>query len=153
MLAVDSQDTVQLDWTVPETTTVEPDPRIEKLIQFEMIDQTFAKQLIESCEAKTENANLCLKHIIGVTSAESSVFKRCKYNNCFWLMKCDKWGCTLRRFNSKIEAVNGWLDNYNKRNRSQRVTGQKWLNGKYCASACTYWVSNYNSAISKLNLE
>lgn len=126
---------------------------VNALTGFGAIDLQLARSIEKLCKENTTDTNLCVKHIIWVSSAESSVFKRCSHNNCFWLMRCWKQWCSLRRYNSIAESIEDRLKVYNKNERQRRTTGQMWLNWKYCASACTYWIQNYNSAISKLNLE
>lgn len=121
----------------------------DKLTQFEAIDGEFAEGLIELCNKYAQDLNLCLNHIVWVSSAESSVFKRCSsWNNCFGLMS--KKG--LKRYETKLQWVEDWLQTYIRLWRNKRLTPQAWLDGKYCASECKYWTTNYLSATNKLSL-
>lgn len=121
----------------------------EKLMQFEAINEAFAEWLIDLCNKYTEDLNLCLTHIIGVSTPESSTFKRCSsWNNCFGLMS-KKW---LKRYESKLQWVEDWLQTYVRLWRSSRLTAQTWLDKKYCASECTNRARYYTSAVNKLGL-
>lgn len=112
-----------------------------------------SKAIVNECTTQAfDNYEQCLKWIIGVANAESSLFKRgiIPSNNPFWLMY--RW--KKRHFSSVEEAINVWVALYVKNNWGKRITWADWLKGKaaYCQSACTNWAKAYNSAIKKLEL-
>lgn len=51
-------------------------------------DYITSEIIVDNCMSKTENYILCIKNVIGVANAESSLFKRMsKSNNPFGLMR------------------------------------------------------------------
>lgn len=114
-------------------------------------DESISKAIVDECMWQTEDYKLCIKNVIWVASSESSVFKKGMYpsNNWFWWMY--KW--KKRKFNSVEESIRLRVEMYVRNGWAKRTTGQSWISWRYCASACTHWVGNYNSAIKKLGLD
>lgn len=114
-------------------------------------NESISKTIVDECMIQTEDYKLCIRNVIWVASAESSVFKKWMHpsNNGFgWMYKWKK-----KRFNSIEESIRLRIEMYVRNGWAKRTTGQARLRWKYCVSACTHWVGNYNSAISKLGLD
>lgn len=107
-----------------------------------------AEAVVESCIEYTEDVNLCIKNVLGVANAESGMFRKSMTptNNWFWFMERGK----KKRFDSIEESISFWVKRYQDKERYKRTDWASWLKGKYCASACTYRIGNYNDAIRKL---
>ena len=111
-------------------------------------DYISSEIIVDNCMEKTENYILCIKNVVGVANAESSLFKRMnKKNNPFWLMK----GWRLQKFDSKYDAIEYRIDLYQEKWWYKRTSWAAWLEWNYCASECSYRISNYNAAINKLS--
>lgn len=111
-------------------------------------DYITSEIIVDNCMAKTENYVLCIKNVIGVANAESSLFKRVsRSNNPFGLMK----GGRLQKFASKYDAIIYRIDLYQKNEWYKRNTWADWLRWNYCSSECSYWIANYNDGIAKLS--
>ena len=113
-------------------------------------DESISEAIVSSCIEYTEDEILCIKNVIWVASAESSVFKKAMYpsNNWFWFM--EKW--VKKKFTSVEESISFWVKRYEDKKWWRYTKWSSWLKARYCASACTYRVGNYNSAIQKLGL-
>lgn len=116
--------------------------KVDNLLQ----DYITSEIIVDNCMEKTENYILCIKNVVWVATAESSLFKRVsRSNNPFGLMK----GWRLQKFASKYDAIIYRIELYS----SKRTNRTKWedrILGRYCTSECDYWVSNYNDWIAKL---
>lgn len=112
-------------------------------------DYITSEIIVDNCMSKTENYILCIKNVIGVANAESSLFKRMsKSNNPFGLMR----GWKLQKFDSKYDAIEYRIELYS----SKWTNRTKWedrILGRYCTSECTYRTSNYDAAINKLSFK
>lgn len=117
--------------------------KVDNLLQ----DYITSEIIVDNCMEKTENYILCIKNVVWVATAESSLFKRVsRSNNPFGLMK----GWRLQKFASKYDAIIYRIELYS----SKRTNRTKWedrILGRYCTSECDYWVSNYNDWINKLS--
>lgn len=118
-------------------------------------DYAIAEVIVDECTSKVEDYKKCISDVIGVSNAESSMFKKGMYpsNNGFWLMQKTKSGYIKRKFSSVEEGIKYRVNLYAEKGRYKRMTGQDWLNWKYCTSECSGWVKAYNSAIKKLDLD
>lgn len=111
-------------------------------------DYITSEIIVDNCMEKTENYILCIKNVVWVANAESSLFKKVsRSNNPFGLMK----GGRLQKFASKYDAIIYRIDLYQKNWWYTRNTWADWLRWNYCASDCTYRISNYNDWIAKLS--
>lgn len=113
-------------------------------------DYIASEIIVDNCMAKTDNYILCIKNVVGVANAESTLFKKVsRYNNPFGLMK--NW--KLQKFESIYDAITYWIDLYSRNGREKRTTWADWISGRYCTSQCTYRISNYNDWIAKLKFK
>lgn len=111
-------------------------------------DYITSEIIVDNCMSKTENYILCIKNVIGVANAETSLFKKMsRSNNPFGLMK----GWRLQKFASKYDAIEYRIDLYQSKWWYKRTTWADWLRWNYCASDCSYRIGNYNAAINKLS--
>jgi len=108
--------------------------------------------IVHECSLKVKNYKKCIQDVVGVSNAESSIFKKGMYpsNNGFWLMQKTKNGYIKRKFSSIEEGIKYRVNLYAEKWREKRTTGQDWLNWKYCTSECKWRTKNYSSAIKKL---
>lgn len=110
-------------------------------------DYISSEIIVDNCMEKTDNYILCIKNVVGVANAETSLFKNIwKSNNGFWLMKNGR----VQKFDSKYDSITYWIDLYS-RNWTNRNSWADWLRGNYCASECTYRIAAYDSAVKKLS--
>ena len=125
--------------------------KVNGLVGNESISMTIVKE----CMSQTEDYKLCIQNVVGIASAESSIFKKGMYpsNNWFWLMQRTKNWYKKRRFNSVEESIKLRIEMYVRNGWAKRTNGAKRGSSNYCASECTYRVRNYNSAVSKLGLD
>lgn len=125
--------------------------KVNSLVGNESISITIVKE----CMSQTEDYKLCIQNLVGVASAESSVFKKGMYpsNNWFGRMQRTKDWYKKKRFNSVEESIKLRIEMYVRNGWDKRTNGAKRGSSNYCASECTYRVRNYNSAISKLGLD
>ena len=111
-------------------------------------DYNISYTIVHECSLQTKDYKLCIKNVLWVANAESSMFKAWMKpsNNGFWRMYKGK----KRKFSSVEESIKQWVAMYVKNGREKRVTWKDWLNWKYCTSSCSNWTSAYNSAIRKV---
>lgn len=114
-------------------------------------NESISTTIVKECMSQTEDYKLCIKNVIWVASAESSIFKKGMYPSNNWFGRMYKW--KKRRFNSVEESIKLRIEMYVRNGWDKRTNGQARLRGKYCASACSHWVGNYSSAIYKLGLD
>jgi len=114
-------------------------------------NESISYAIVHECATQTDNYKQCIKNVIWVSNAESGMFKQAMYpsNNWFWWM----YNWKKKKFSSVEESIKEWVAMYVRNGRETRVTWNDWLRGKYCASECSHWVKNYNSAIKKLELD
>lgn len=114
-------------------------------------DYNISYTIVHECAVQTDDYKLCIKNVLWVANAESSMFKKWMYpsNNGFgWMYKWQK-----RKFSSVEEAIKEWISLYVKNGWNKRASWKDWLRGNYCSSECTHWVKNYNYAVNKLELD
>lgn len=113
-------------------------------------DYNISYTIVHECSEQTADYQLCIKNVLWVANAESSMFKNWMKptNNWFWWLYKGK----KKRFSSVQDSIKQWVAMYVRNGWSKRVTWQDWLRGKYCTSSCSNWVSAYNSAVSKIEL-
>lgn len=137
---------VVLTWEIYtwEDTKVEIAEKLTSLIG----DYNISYAIIHECSTQTDDYKLCVKSVLGVANAESSMFKAGMKptNNGFWRMY--KW--KKRKFSSVEESIKEWVAMYVRNNWGKRVTWKDRLAWKYCTSSCSGWVSAYNSAVRKI---
>lgn len=112
---------------------------------------SISEAIVDGCMNTTTDWYLCIKNVVWVANAESSLFKRVSSsNNAFGLM----WRNWLMKFSSVEEGIRYRITLYERNKWYNRTNGKARLQGKnkYCASACTNWVGAYDSAIAKLNI-
>ena len=114
-------------------------------------DKSISEAIVTACMKHQENYKLCIKNVIGVSNAESGIFKKGMRpsNNGFGRMY--QW--KKRKFSSVEDSVYKRVQMYTKNHRENRTTWADWLKWRYCTSECTYWIKNYDSAIKKLSLD
>lgn len=117
--------------------------KVDNLLQ----DYITSEIIVDNCMEKTENYILCIKNVVWVATAESSLFKRVsRSNNPFGLMK----GWKLQKFASKYDAIIYRIELYQSKWWYKRTAWADWLAWNYCASECSFWIQNYNDWIAKL---
>lgn len=138
-------ETIEVDEVI-ESWFVYPEGAIRKVSDALGGKWTLAEAIVIWCQNHSEDYSLCVKNVFWIATAESSLFKNVSSsNNAFWWMY--KW--KLKTFSSIEEWVVQRIKLYEKNNRQVRgLSWQRWLNANYCASDCTYWVSNYNRWIA-----
>lgn len=114
-----------------------------KAIQEVWISSWIATHIAWECYKTTEDPKLCIKNVLGVASAESSIFQHCYVNNCFWRMI--KWdsGYYLKPYSTIIEWVSERVALYQKNMWFVRDEPKRWIKGKYCTSGCENRVRNF----------
>lgn len=113
-------------------------------------DYSISYTIVHECSVQTEDYKLCIKNVLWVANAESSMFKKWMYpsNNGFgWMYKGKK-----RKFSSVEESIKQWVSMYVRNGWAKRTTWASWLKGSsaYCQSACTNWAKAYNAAARKI---
>lgn len=124
---------------------------LKKKVDVLVGNYNISSAIVEECTTQVpDNYEKCIKDVIGVSNAESTIFRNwmSPSNNWFGLM----YKGVKRRFSSVEEWIKVRVSLYAKNNWVDRATWEDWLRKKYCTSACTHWVKNYNSAIKKLGL-
>ena len=140
-------------WEVKEIETViytreDTEKEMAEKLNSLIGDYNISYTIVHECSSQTSDYKLCIKNVLGVANAESSMFKAGMKpsNNGFWWMY--KW--KKRKFSSVEESIKLWVAMYVRNGRGKRVTWQDWLNWKYCTSSCSNWTKAYNSAVSKV---
>lgn len=112
-------------------------------------DYNISYAVVHECSIQTDNYKLCIKNVLWVANAESSMFKAGMKpsNNGFWRMYKGK----KRKFSSVEESIKLWVAMYVKNGWANRTTWKARLNWKYCTSSCSNWTSAYNSAVRKID--
>lgn len=140
-------------WEVKEIETViytweDTEKEIAEKLNSLIGDYNISYAIIHECSTQTSDYKLCVKNVLWVANAESSMFKAGMKpsNNWFgWLYKWKK-----RKFSSVEESIKEWVAMYVRNNWGKRVTWDARLKGNYCASSCSNWVKAYNSAAKKI---
>lgn len=140
-------------WDVKEIETViytweDTKKNIAEKLSTLIGDYNISYAIIHECSTQTDDYKLCVKNLLGVANAESSMFKKWMEpsNNWFgWLYKWKK-----RKFSSVEESIKEWVAMYVRNNWGKRVTWDARLKGNYCTSSCSNWVKAYNSAAKKI---
>lgn len=110
------------------------------------IQSELASTIIDTCNSTARDPDHCIKSTIGTSTSESSLFKHCYQNNCFWLLNKGK----VISYTSIQENIKDWIYRYNKY-RYNNHTWRDWLiRSRYCQSECKTWAYNFDSAVSKL---
>lgn len=114
-------------------------------------DYNISYAIVKECtEQVFDDYKQCIKSIVGVSNAESTLFTKWMSPTNNWLGLMYKW--KKRKFSSVEESIQFWVSLYKKNNWGKRVTGQDWV-GTYCMSECKYRAKNYSSAVKKLDLD
>lgn len=145
-----SLDVTDIDVGDIEEEKSEAEVLIEKVNEL-VGNNSISEAIVQACMKHQEDYKLCIKNIIGVSNAESGIFKNgmSPTNNGFWWMY--QW--KKRKFSSVEDSIYKRVAMYTKNHWEKRGTWEAWLAGKYCTSECKYWVKNYNYAVNKLNLD
>lgn len=115
-------------------------------------DYNISSAIVEECTTQVpDDYKKCIKDLIWVSNAESTIFKNWMYpsNNGFWLM----YKGHKRRFTSVEESIKVWVSLYVKNNWVDRATAKDWLRWNYCTSECSHRTKNFNRAVNKLELD
>lgn len=113
-------------------------------------DPSLAEHIAYECYSQAKDGELCVKHLVGVSNAESTMFGSCG-SNCFWVMVRSKANTySLKTYADRKYGITHRVQLYVKLWRSKRTTAQKRLEGNYCTSECKFWVGNFNAAVEKL---
>jgi hypothetical protein len=111
------------------------------------IDYEIAEHLLYICTTTARDRNHCIQSALGVATSESSLFKRCYRNNCFWLMK---WWQVMW-YDSIKHNISDWIERYNK--YRYKLDAYWFMNkAKYCQSECKYRIGNFLSTVNKLEI-
>ena len=105
------------------------------------VPSNLAKTIISECQSWVVNPDHCIKSIVSVSKAESSIFKRCSKNNCFGIMY--KWN--LRWYDSVESNIKHRVSIYRKYRHTNKNWKDRLTRSKYCVSECKSRVSNFNS--------
>jgi hypothetical protein len=140
-------------WEVKEIETViytreDTEKEIAEKLNSLIGDYNISYAIIHECSTQTSDYKLCVKNVLWVANAESSMFKAGikPSNNWFgWMYKWKK-----RKFSSVEESIKEWVAMYVRNNWGKRVTWKDRLAWKYCTSSCSNWVGAYNSAVRKI---
>ena len=143
-------------WEVTYETTPVAEEKSEADILIEKVDslvenESISEAIVTACMKHQDDYKLCIKNLIGVSNAESGIFKKGMYpsNNGFGRMY--QW--KKRQFSSVEDSVYKRVQMYTKNHRENRTTWADWLKWHYCTSECTYWIKNYEYAVNKLSLD
>ena len=146
-------------WATQEETAIytweQTEDRIVAEVNKKIGNESISQTVVHECVTKTDDYKLCIKNLLGVANAESSLFKKGMYpsNNWFGLMQRTSKGYIKRKFSSVDEWIRYWVDLYVKKWRGKRKTWADWLKWNYCTSACSGWTKAYNAASKWLELE
>ena len=112
-------------------------------------DYNISYTIVHECSEQTADYQLCIKNVLWVANAESSMFKNWMKptNNWFWWLYKGK----KKRFSSVQDSIKQWVAMYVRNGWSKRTTGQSRIDNKYCTSSCSNRVSAYNSAVQKID--
>lgn len=137
---------VILTWEIHtwEDTEKEMAEKLNSLIG----DYSISYTIVHECSLQTEDYKLCIKNVLWVANAESSMFKAGMKpsNNGFWRMYKGK----KRKFSSVEESIKQWVSMYVRNGWAKRTTWRARLNWKYCTSSCSNWTTAYNAAARKI---
>lgn len=140
-------------WEVKEIETViytweDTKKNIAEKLSTLIGDYDISYAIIHECSTQLDDYKLCVKNLLGVANAESSMFKKWMNpsNNGFWWMY--QW--KKRKFSSVEESIKEWVAMYVRNNWGKRVTWEARMQGNYCTSECSWWVKAYNSAVRKI---
>ena len=148
-----------LTWATEEETIIytreQTEARIVAEVNKKIGNESISQTVVHECVTKTDDYKLCIKNLLGVANAESSLFKKGMYpsNNWFGLMQKTSKGYIKRKFSSVEEWIRYWVDLYVKKWRGKRKTWADWLNWNYCTSSCSGRTRAYNAASKWLELE
>lgn len=112
---------------------------------------SISEAIVKECtEQVSDDYKQCIKSIVWVSNAESTLFTKGMNPSNNWLGLMYKW--KKMKFWSIEESIYYWVSLYNKNSRGRRIHWEDWV-WTYCMSECTYWTKNYYSAVNKLNLD
>lgn len=113
--------------------------------------ESISRHIIRACWVE-KNKNHCIGTTIWYAWSESSMFKTCKKNNCFWMrekVKNKDWTYYYRVISFK--SVNQWIDyfikNYYKKYLSNIKTSKDAINSWYCSWECSKEWSSRSTTI------
>lgn len=140
-------------WEVKEIETViytweDTEKEIAEKLNSLIGDYNISYAIIHECSTQTSDYKLCVKNVLWVANAESSMFKAGMKPSNNWFGWMYKW--KKRKFSSVEESIKEWVAMYVRNNWGKRVTWKDRLAWKYCTSSCSNWVGAYNSAVRKI---
>lgn len=142
-----------VSWDVKEVETViytweDTKKNIAEKLNTLIGDYNISYAIIHECSTQLDDYKLCVKNLLGVANAESSMFKKWMEPSNNWFGWMYKW--KKRKFSSVEESIKEWVAMYVRNNWGKRVTWDARLKGNYCTSSCSNWVKAYNSAAKKI---
>lgn len=140
-------------WDVKEIETViytreDTEKNIAEKLSTLIGDYNISYAIIHECSTQLDDYKLCVKNLLGVANAESSMFKKWMEPSNNWFGWMYQW--KKRKFSSVEESIKEWVAMYVRNNWGKRVTWEDRLAWNYCTSDCSNWVSAYNSAVKKI---
>ena len=140
-------------WDVKEIETViytweDTKKNIAEKLSTLIGDYNISYAIIHECSTQLDDYKLCVKNLLGVANAESSMFKKWMEPSNNWFGWMYQW--KKRKFSSVEESIKEWVAMYVRNNWGKRVTWKDRLAWNYCTSDCSNWVSAYNSAVKKI---
>lgn len=117
------------------------------------VDTWTSDFIARKCFSTAINPKHCVKSVVWVATPESSLFKRCKDNNCMWL----KPSWELKWYDTLNLALDDWINRYNKY-RYKNDSGKDWIvRSHYCKWDCSdlsdrwsNWTRAFDWTVNKL---
>lgn len=127
--------------------------RVKNRLIFIWVNTWTSEFITRKCFDTAINPKHCVKSVVWVATPESSLFKRCKNNNCMWL----KPSWELKWYDTLNLALDDWINRYNKY-RYKNDSGKDWIiRSHYCKWDCSElsdgwsnWTSAFDWAVNKL---
>lgn len=115
--------------------------------------ESISKHIIRACRLE-KNKNHCIGTTLWFAWWESSMFKNCKKNNCFWMrekVKNKDWSSYYRVI--AFKSINHWIDyfikNYYREYLQNVKTAKDAINIWYCSWECSKEWSDRSKIIEK----
>ena len=118
-------------------------------IRYLSVPIDLAKYIAKQCESAKDRSH-CYKYAVWVAKAESSVFKRCSYNNCYGIMERNP-NRRIKRYISKKSNKN-MQQHKNHKTKNNNMRPKDRINkSRYCTEHCQHWIKNVQYAIDQMN--
>lgn len=119
--------------------------RVLNRLMFIWVDSGTSDFITRKCFSTAVDPKHCVESVVWIATSESSLFKRCKNNNCMWL----KPSWELKWYDTLNLALDDWINRYNKY-RYKNNSGKDWIiRSHYCKWDCgelSDWWSNWTRA-------